>query len=297
LKTAALLGSVLVCAAAACAAARGLDPVRSADRSLAARLVAQARLLHAHGCAGRLGLATPLRLRRRLNLAARELASGRDLGTATRQSGYGARLATDIHLSGDLSPSSIEELLASRFCSQLTDPALSDIGVHAQGSDAWIIMAAPFATAALAHPAGVERRVLSLVNAARSAGRRCGARWFGPAPPLRSSTTLEIAALAHARDMAEHDYFGHVGRDGSAPADRVTRAGFEWSAVGENIAWGQTSARAVVRAWLSSPEHCANIMDRAFTATAVAFSVDPRSSSGVYWTEEFARPLRARRGR
>lgn len=238
-----------------------------------------------------------MRLRRRLTNAARRLASGADLGAATRAAGYRARLLADIRLSGDLTPSSLEHMLRSDFCSRLTDPALTDIGVYARAREAWVLAAAPLEAAALFHPAIVARRVLALVNAARSAGRRCGARRFGPAPPLAASGTLERAALAHSRDMAEHDYFSHVGRGGSTPGDRVARAGFRWSAVGENIAWGQTSARAVVEAWLASPGHCANIMDPVFTATAVAYSVDSRSPGGIYWTEEFATPLSAARRR
>ena len=91
--------------------------------------------------------------------------------------------------------------------------------------------------------------------------------------------------------MAVHGYLSHAGRDGSTAGDRIAAAGFEWQAAGENIASGQASARAVVRAWLASPEHCANLMNPAFTATAAAYAVDPRAAGGIYWTQDLARPL------
>lgn len=95
--------------------------------------------------------------------------------------------------------------------------------------------------------------------------------------------------------MASRGTLSHIGRDGSTVGERVTQSGFLWSAVGENIASGQTSAAQVVHAWLASPPHCANIMNPAFTATAVAFSTGPHAASRVYWTEDFARPRSARR--
>lgn len=155
--------------------------------------------------------------------------------------------------------------------------------------------AAPSAPLALSHPARVDRRVLALVNEARTEGRLCGRRFFGPVAPLEGSALLHRIALAHSRDMAGHHYFSHVGRDGSTPGARLTRSGFAWSAVGENIAWGQTTARSVVRAWLASPPHCANIMDRDFTRTGIAYGIDPTRAAGVFWTEDFAAPLAARR--
>jgi uncharacterized protein YkwD len=50
------------------------------------------------------------------------------------------------------------------------------------------------------------------------------------------------------------------------------------------------SAEAVVDGWLHSPEHCANLMDTAYTQMGVGFAVNPRDDTGVYWALEFGRP-------
>lgn len=246
--------------------------------------------IRARGCGGRAGVRRSLREQPRLAAAARELARGATLSDAAASAGYRALSSVSIHISGNLADDAVARTLAGRFCAQLTDPALRDIGVYRRGSDLWIFAAAPFATTALSDPARVSRQVLDLVNGARAEGRRCGNRAFGPVPPLHLSNRLREAALAHSRDMAAHSRLDHIGGDGSTPAQRVTRTGYTWRAVGENIAAGPTSAREVAAGWLASPEHCANIMDPRFTETAVAYVVDPKSRAGVYWTEELAAP-------
>ncbi|MGA7540450.1 MAG: CAP domain-containing protein, partial [Steroidobacteraceae bacterium] len=128
-------------------------------------------------------------------------------------------------------------------------------------------------------------------NAARARGRSCGWRRFPPAPPLSLAPALMLAARAHSHDMATHDLFSHAGSDGSSPGERVTRAGYRWSMVGENIASGVQTALRVVAGWLASPHHCANIMTAGFRQMGVAFAVNPASEEVIYWTEDFATPL------
>ena len=52
-------------------------------------------------------------------------------------------------------------------------------------------------------------------------------------------------------------------------------------AYGENIATGYTSEREVVDAWIKSPGHCKNIMNKAYKEMGVA-------RVGNYWTQEMA---------
>ena len=59
--------------------------------------------------------------------------------------------------------------------------------------------------------AAVSARVVELVNAARSNGRKCGSERFGVAPSLSVSQKLNIAAAGHARDMARKKFFEHRG--------------------------------------------------------------------------------------
>ncbi len=113
-------------------------------------------------------------------------------------------------------------------------------------------------------------RILQLVNAVRARGTQCGSQSYGPAAALLSGGLNRVAA-DHALDMARHDYFEHVDLAGHTPADRVRAAGFRERLVGENIAYGPTSAEEVVAGWLHSPGHCQNIMDPRFEQMGLAF--------------------------
>jgi len=144
---------------------------------------------------------------------------------------------------------------------------------------------------ASAPPARVLQRVLDLVNQARAQGQRCGLEQVPPADRLLPSKALQSAATAHARDMARHAYFEHRGRDGSEPKDRVRRAGYRPRLTGENIAFGPESAEEVVAGWLSSPGHCANLMDARFREMGVAVAQGARRGHS-YWVQDLGEPMR-----
>ena len=82
----------------------------------------------------------------------------------------------------------------------------------------------------------------------------------------------------------------HEGRDGSTPAQRVTREGYQWSAVAENVAAGQKTIEDVVASWLMSSGHCANIMSGQYTEMGIASAVNEKDRYGVYWTLSLAAP-------
>jgi uncharacterized protein YkwD len=165
---------------------------------------------------------------------------------------------------------------------------LREIGVARRGADTWIVLAAPLSTPPPADAPAVSRRVLELVNRARAQSRRCGGRAFNATVPLKLSAALADAALAHSLDMATRDYFDHRGPDGSTPASRVTRAGYSWRVVGENIAAGVATPEGAVEGWLQSPAHCENLMDPRFVDMGVAYAVNPHNPSVILWTQVFA---------
>ncbi|KUF88245.1 mRNA-capping enzyme subunit alpha [Phytophthora nicotianae] len=78
--------------------------------------------------------------------------------------------------------------------------------------------------------------------------------------PLCLNKKLHSAAQRHSDDMAAKDYMAHDGSDGSTMSERITQAGYDWSAVAENVAAGQVDVDAVMVAWINSPEHLENIM-------------------------------------
>jgi uncharacterized protein YkwD len=113
--------------------------------------------------------------------------------------------------------------------------------------------------------------LLTLVNTARAANG---------AGPLVGCGPLAFAADAHNRDMAATGNFDHTGSDGSDPAVRAIRFGYNSAAVGENIAMGQSSALEVFIGWMNSPGHRQNILDPSYTHGGFA-------TFAGYWTQVF----------
>ena len=235
------------------------------------------------GCAGTPGGLAPLLRRGRLDAAARTLAAGAEIGRALATAGYRADRAFSAHVRGARSAGAIEAVLARDFCSRLLDSRLREAGAFQRGDEAWMVLAAPADVAALADPRRVARRVLALINSARATPRRCGAQSFAATTPLAWSGPLAAAAQAHAADMERHNLFDHTGSDGSDPLTRVLRTGYAARVAGENIAFNQESAEEVVRVWLASPHHCANIMDPRFRELGLACVVSRRREQSIYW--------------
>ena len=77
---------------------------------------------------------------------------------------------------------------------------------------------------------------------------------------VTASPQLEEAAMAHALDMVDRGFFGHDGSDGSDVGTRVTRTGYGWCVVAENIAQGQGSIAEVMGAWARSAPHRENML-------------------------------------
>ena len=135
-----------------------------------------------------------------------------------------------------------------------------------------------------------DKEMLTRVNNARSQSRACGTVNYQAAAALSWNCTLEAVADAHNRDMGDHNFFDHTGSDGLSVGDRVANAGYNWTAVGENIAAGQPTIDAVMAAWLSSPGHCTNIMSTLYTEVGAASYAVSGSDYPIYWTQDFARP-------
>lgn len=137
--------------------------------------------------------------------------------------------------------------------------------------------------------AGPAESVLTAINAAR-AKAGCG--------PLHVNGKLVAAAKAHARAMAEQNFFGHAGKDGSRFSSRIARQGYSYRTAAENIAAGQKSASQVVNSWLHSAGHRRNILNCRMTETGIAmvYQADDRPIRGnpaplrYYWVQVFAAP-------
>src|SRR5215831_16463265 len=242
--------------------------------------------LRRHGCPAHEGRVPPLTANARLDEVARHLARGEELREAEHRAGYHAASSFSVHVAGVPPGGDVARTLGQRFCEQLMNPAFRELGSWRRGSEVWLALAEPFTVPAAGAGTLISHRVLELANEARAHARRCGSTPFAAAPPLALSSVLERAALEYAREMARYGYMDHTGRDGSSPAQRITRSGYRWREVGENLARGMSKPEEVVAGWLRSPAHCANLMDPAFREMGVAYALNPRDEAGVYWALE-----------
>ena len=132
--------------------------------------------------------------------------------------------------------------------------------------------------------------LLIAVNNARKVARKCGATSYAAVPALVANTKLHTAAQGHAASMASKNFFSHTGLDGKNPFDRMTAAGYVFSYAGENIAAGNSTVTATMTQWLSSPGHCANIMNKNYTEIGFGYDNSATSTYKHYWVQNFGRP-------
>jgi uncharacterized protein YkwD len=115
---------------------------------------------------------------------------------------------------------------------------------------------------------------------------------------LRGNSRLHHAAGRHTVDMARRQYFSHTSISGASFLDRIRRTGYlrdvlAWS-VGENIAWGTgvlSTPSSIVRAWMRSPGHRANILNGRFREIGIGISsgapVQARARPAATYTTDF----------
>jgi uncharacterized YkwD family protein len=106
--------------------------------------------------------------------------------------------------------------------------------------------------------------------------------------PLKMNWELQRMARVKSEDMRTRNYFDHMSPSYGSPFSMMTSFGIHYSYAGENIAAGQQTPQAVVNAWMQSPGHRANILNKNYTqiGCGVAFG----GSYSIYWTQEFTRP-------
>ncbi len=127
-----------------------------------------------------------------------------------------------------------------------------------------------------------QTEMLNAVNQLRAEGCTCGSTVMPPVAALNWDNMLENAASIHANDMEQNNNNSHTGTDGSSAGQRVTAAGYNWTRVGENIAWGQSSISQVINAWKNSEGHCKNMMN-------VNFADFGAAQKGTKWVQVFAK--------
>ncbi|HEX5764505.1 MAG TPA: hypothetical protein VFY27_02995, partial [Woeseiaceae bacterium] len=87
-----------------------------------------ANTVRSRGCETLAAVDQPLRAQARLDEAARRLARGDELETATSQSGYRAKKSASIRIRTDNGDDAVAEVLAQHFCDIVADKSLLEAG-------------------------------------------------------------------------------------------------------------------------------------------------------------------------
>ena len=118
----------------------------------------------------------------------------------------------------------------------------------------------------------IQLRMLDSINALRGA---TGAQ------KLEMDAQLIAAAATHARDMAIQNRPWHFGSDGSSPIERIARAGYTGSLVGETLSETYETELETLAAWMDEPGPRAVITDPA--ATDMGFSWLQEANGKIWW--------------
>ena len=117
-------------------------------------------------------------------------------------------------------------------------------------------------------------RVAELVNEERA---KAGLQ------PLTLKANITEAAQVRAVETVK--FFSHTRPDGRHFTTALTEAGVSYRGAGENIAWGQKTPEQVMKGWLNSEGHRANILNEKYTSIGVGYY---SSANGVnYWSQLF----------
>jgi uncharacterized protein YkwD len=88
--------------------------------------------------------------------------------------------------------------------------------------------------------------------------------------PLREESRLEAVANDRMRDMEDLGYWAHVAPDGRTPFLMYAQHGYSFSNAGENLARGFETTSLLVKSWMESKGHRANIMSIIYRHCGVA---------------------------
>lgn len=123
-----------------------------------------------------------------------------------------------------------------------------------------------------------EQKVVELVNIERQKNGLA---------PLKMDSAISNVARTKSKDMATNNYFAHQSPTYGSAGNMLTQFGINWSAWGENIAYGQRTPEAVVTAWMNSSGHRANILNTTFTKIGVGYAT--KADGTPYWTQMFTK--------
>jgi uncharacterized YkwD family protein/spore coat assembly protein SafA len=122
----------------------------------------------------------------------------------------------------------------------------------------------------------IESQVIALTNQERAKNGL---------PALKADWELSRVARYKSADMRDKRYFSHTSPTYGSPFTMMKNFGITYRTAAENIAQGQRTAAEVVKAWMNSPGHRANILNKSMTHIGVGYAKG--GSGGHYWTQMF----------
>lgn len=122
----------------------------------------------------------------------------------------------------------------------------------------------------------IESQVIQLTNQERA---KNGLK------PLAADWQLSRVARYKSVDMRDKNYFQHNSPTYGSPFDMIKSFGITYRSAGENLAAGQPTPQEVVKGWMNSPGHRANILNSSYTHIGVGYAKG--GSYGHYWTQMF----------
>lgn len=88
--------------------------------------------------------------------------------------------------------------------------------------------------------------------------------------PLTENEKLNISAQKKVNDMFDEQYFEHISPSGVGVSELGQSVDYEYIMIGENLALGNfKDDKALIQAWMNSPGHRANIMNKNYTEIGV----------------------------
>ena len=113
--------------------------------------------------------------------------------------------------------------------------------------------------------------------------------------PLARNFALDQIAQRKVQDMFARQYFAHISPLGIGVGDVAKDTGYEFIAIGENLAQGNyASDQALVGSWMDSPGHRENILGARYTEIGIAVEKGLYEGNSTWLAvQTFALPLSA----
>jgi uncharacterized protein YkwD len=128
-----------------------------------------------------------------------------------------------------------------------------------------------------------EDNIISLTNESR--------KEFGIGE-LKQNFMLDKAAQSKAYDMLKGGYFSHNTPQGKTPWTFIEAEGYNYLTAGENLAINFSEAEDVETAWMNSPGHKANILNKGFEEIGIGIAQgDFEGHNSVIVVQMFGTPV------